>query len=47
MITEPDKCPVCGSPVAREEGQVDIKCTNPVCPGKVKEELNILYQEMP
>ena len=36
MITEPDKCPVCGSPVAREEGQVDIKCTNPVCPGKVK-----------
>ena len=36
MIAEPDKCPVCGSPVAREEGQVDIKCTNPVCPGKVK-----------
>ena len=36
MITEPDKCPVCGSAVAREEGQVDIKCTNPNCPGKIK-----------
>lgn len=36
QIVEPTKCPVCQSPVAREEGQVDIKCTNPNCPGKIK-----------
>lgn len=35
-IVEPTECPVCQSPVAREEGQVDIKCTNPNCPGKIK-----------
>lgn len=35
-IVEPTECPVCHSPVAREEGLVDIKCTNPDCPGKVK-----------
>lgn len=36
QIVEPTECPVCQSPVAREEGQVDIKCTNPNCPGKIK-----------
>lgn len=36
VITEPTECPVCHSPVAREEGQVDIKCTNPICPGKIQ-----------
>lgn len=36
QIIEPTECPVCQSPVAREEGQVDIKCTNPNCPGKIK-----------
>lgn len=35
QIVEPTECPVCQSPVAREEGQVDIKCTNPNCPGKI------------
>lgn len=35
-IVEPTECPVCQSPVAREDGQVDIKCTNPNCPGKIK-----------
>lgn len=36
QIVEPTECTVCQSPVAREEGQVDIKCTNPNCPGKIK-----------
>lgn len=36
QIVEPTECPVCQSPIAREEGQVDIKCTNPNCPGKIK-----------
>ena len=36
QIVEPTECPVCQSPVAREEGQVDIKCTNPNCSGKIK-----------
>ena len=36
QIVEPTECPVCQSPVAREEGQVDIKCTNPNCLGKIK-----------
>ena len=36
QIVDPTESPVCQSPVAREEGQVDIKCTNPNCPGKIK-----------
>lgn len=28
-------CPVCGEPTYREEGTVDIKCSNPTCPSKL------------
>ena len=28
-------CPVCGAPTYREEGTVDIKCSNPTCPSKL------------
>ena len=38
-IFEPTHCPICNTPVVREEGQVDIKCPNPVCPGKIEGEL--------
>lgn len=31
MITQ---CPVCGSPLKRQEGEADHYCTNPNCPGK-------------
>ena len=29
----PDSCPVCGHKLAREEGGVDLKCVNLMCPG--------------
>jgi DNA ligase (NAD+) len=32
----PLRCPSCGSPVSRIEGQVDIRCTNVECPEQVK-----------
>ena len=31
----PDICPVCGEPVAREEGEVAIYCVNAACPAQV------------
>lgn len=31
----PDRCPVCGAPIVREEGQADMKCVNPSCPAQV------------
>lgn len=31
----PDKCPVCGSNLVREENQADLKCVNVNCPGKL------------
>ncbi len=39
VISEPITCPICNTPVEREEGQVDIKCPNLTCPGKVEGEL--------
>lgn len=39
VISEPTNCPICNSLVVREEGQVDIKCSNPICPGKIEGEL--------
>lgn len=30
-----DKCPVCGAPVASDNGSVDLFCTNPACPAKL------------
>lgn len=31
----PDKCPVCGSPAVRTEGQAAVKCTGANCPAKI------------
>ena len=31
----PDKCPVCGSHLIREEDTADIRCINPTCPAQV------------
>jgi DNA ligase (NAD+) len=32
----PDKCPVCGSKVVKDEGQVAIRCVNAQCPAQLK-----------
>lgn len=31
----PDKCPSCGSPVTREEGEAVLRCTNADCPAQL------------
>ena len=31
----PDKCPSCGSPVTREEGESALRCTNTDCPAQL------------
>ncbi len=38
-IEVPEKCPVCGTKLLREAGQVALKCPSPVCPEKVKREI--------
>ena len=35
----PKRCPVCGDPVVREEGEVATRCVNPACPAVVREAL--------
>ncbi len=35
-IEVPDKCPVCGTKVARTEGEVDYRCVNANCPAKLQ-----------
>jgi DNA ligase (NAD+) len=35
----PDKCPSCGGPVLREEGQVAVRCTNPSCGAQLRRRL--------
>jgi DNA ligase (NAD+) len=35
----PNRCPACGSSVARDEGGVYIRCLNPSCPAQLKERL--------
>ncbi len=35
----PDQCPVCRSPAMKAEGEVVLRCTNPVCPAILKESL--------
>ena len=32
----PDRCPVCGEPVSRPEGEVDVRCENAACAAQVK-----------
>ncbi len=34
-IGAPEKCPVCGTKVARTEGEVDYRCVNANCPAKL------------
>ena len=34
-IEPPEKCPVCGTKVARTEGEVDYRCVNANCPAKL------------
>jgi len=38
-IHQPDHCPVCGSPVKRETGEVVPRCQGADCPAKLKEAL--------
>jgi DNA ligase (NAD+) len=35
----PDRCPVCGSPVVRNQGEVDYRCENTDCPARLLESL--------
>ena len=35
----PEHCPVCNSPVVREEGKVAVRCDNPACPAQLKRRL--------
>jgi DNA ligase (NAD+) len=35
----PERCPVCGTPAVRGEGEVDRRCPNAGCPAQVKEAL--------
>ncbi len=38
-IVFPIDCPVCGRPLVREEGEVDLRCVNASCPARLREEL--------
>jgi DNA ligase (NAD+) len=35
----PDKCPVCGRPVHRREGEVAYRCVNVSCPARMRESM--------
>jgi DNA ligase (NAD+) len=35
----PEECPVCGSKVVREEGEVAVRCTSLHCPAQVQEKI--------
>ena len=35
-VLAPITCPICGTPLEKEEGLVDLKCPNPSCPAKVQ-----------
>lgn len=39
VIGVPKKCPDCGSPVVKEEGQVAYRCDNPSCPAQLRRTL--------
>ena len=38
-IVFPSECPVCGSGLVREEGEVDLRCVNASCPARLAGEL--------
>ena len=35
----PTKCPVCGSELVHLDGEVALRCINPMCPAQIKEGL--------
>ena len=35
----PERCPICASPVVKEEQGVRVRCPNPQCVGQLKERL--------
>ncbi len=35
----PDKCPVCGGEVGSDEGEVAVRCRNPLCPAQLQRRL--------
>lgn len=35
-VLAPTTCPICGTALEKEEGLVDLKCSNPSCPAKVQ-----------
>ncbi len=35
VFTAPDRCPVCGEMLEREEDTADIRCINPACPAQL------------
>ena len=37
--TPPERCPACGEPVVRPEGDVDRRCVNAWCPAQIQERL--------
>ncbi len=38
-IAPPTRCPACGEPVSRADGEVALRCTNSACPARIKESL--------
>ncbi len=39
LVSMPDKCPSCGSPLIREEGEVALRCLSLDCPAQVQERI--------
>jgi DNA ligase (NAD+) len=37
----PDRCPVCDTPIVRDEGAVRHYCPNPLCPARVSQEFSL------
>ncbi|HKZ31108.1 MAG TPA: NAD-dependent DNA ligase LigA [Vicinamibacteria bacterium] len=37
--TPPERCPACGTPAVRSEGEVDRRCPNASCPAQIEERL--------
>ena len=35
----PDRCPACGAPVSRKDGEVALRCTNFLCPAQLSQRL--------
>lgn len=39
VFAMPDRCPVCGGDVRRLDGEVAVRCVNPVCPAQLQRRL--------